>query len=1134
MSGRARRCPWPTALVTLSAALLAPVLPADAQEPACERPIAQVPAIEGRVFRLDGSNRYPLARGDQLCPGQVILTGSESRVAFALQPAGTVLRVDQNSQVALHAGEDESAPSLLELLRGAIYFLARQPRQLSVETPFVNAGIEGTEVLISVTPAGERWLVLEGALEAMTPDGPVALGDGARLEVTPDAVRAIEPDATAPAFGAFASAELDWTLFYPPVLLIDADTAPAVAAAASALAAGQPGQARASLAAVPDDGPDAAAKQALLAIIDVAGNRPAAALARLDVLDAGMPPVAIARSYALQADGRLDAARMSVQASLDAHDGPAAPLLQARLAELELAFGNIAGARDLAREAEAAGGVALGAIVTGFAALADYRATQAQTAFERAIALDDQDPLAWLGYGLARFRQGDVAAGEQALELASALDPNRALLRSYLGKAYADAFRDDKAATQLAIAKLLDPADPTAWYYDALRLADANRPVEALANLDAASARNDNREVTRSRLLLDQDRAIRSVTGARIFRQLTLEQRGAADAGVAILDDPTSESAHQFLAESYEGRSGLEFSRASAAYRATLAAPPRQHLPDADGSLTDLNIAPMAHALTPGLLEGTRYFETEGAQVGLDIFAGTQATFGERAGLSILAGPGSGGIGQLYSETDGWRVNNDIRNRALRGQLKLYVEPRLQLTLDAFTRDTEQGYLPFDFDPDPNDRVVFNDAFASAEFVDLRDRFRQHIEESAVTASARIAPRPRDELLLAVTHGRERDSQLEVDDFTVSFAGDPLPFINERAETDTRVATKGEIVEGHYSHDAAGWQIQVGGLLQDATQEVERTVTRTDLTTGEVLPPATQPVEEDPLDQSVGYVYGDVALMPDLTATAGFSYERLDFGDGSRHSLNPKVGMVWQPLADLRLRAAAYRTFSRASLVVNRTLEPVTIAGFPQFFDDGFGSAGEVYALGVDGRIGAHWLAGANALFRRYDQPLFEDDEIVRFDPFREDIISGYVGYLPARGWVLSVSPAFSQVFTTDQAADGIFGPSTLKTVNVPLRARYFARQRWFAGLSATFVHQDVERSENQSADRSGSEHFWLFGAEAGYRLPRNRGALQLDINNIFGETFRYQDDNYRTTETRSPRYIPETSAILRLTLTLP
>ena len=78
--------------------------------------------------------------------------------------------------------------------------------------------------------------------------------------------------------------------------------------------------------------------------------------------------------------------------------------------------------------------------------------------------------------------------------LAAALEPQRAGLRSYLGKAYSNAGDYRHAAKEFQLAENLDPNDPTAWLYSALLLEQGNRVNEAVEELERAQALNDNRQ----------------------------------------------------------------------------------------------------------------------------------------------------------------------------------------------------------------------------------------------------------------------------------------------------------------------------------------------------------------------------------------------------------------------------------------------------------------------------------------------------------------------------------------------------------------------------------------------------------------------------------------------------------------
>ena len=74
--------------------------------------------------------------------------------------------------------------------------------------------------------------------------------------------------------------------------------------------------------------------------------------------------------------------------------------------------------------------------VLGFAYLIQVRTTEAREAFEKAITLDQADPLPRLGLGLAKIRDGNLDEGGRDIEVAASLDSSNAIVRSYLGKTY--------------------------------------------------------------------------------------------------------------------------------------------------------------------------------------------------------------------------------------------------------------------------------------------------------------------------------------------------------------------------------------------------------------------------------------------------------------------------------------------------------------------------------------------------------------------------------------------------------------------------------------------------------------------------------------------------------------------------
>ena len=116
---------------------------------------------------------------------------------------------------------------------------------------------------------------------------------------------------------------------------------------------------------------------------------------------------------------------------------------------------------------------------------------------------------------------------------------------------------------EFAIAKELDPKDPTPWFYDAIAKQTTNRPVEALHDIQKAIELNDNRAVYRSKLQLDSDLAARSSSLARIYNDLGFQQRALAEGWNSVNTDPTNYSAHRFLADSYSVLPRHEIARVS-------------------------------------------------------------------------------------------------------------------------------------------------------------------------------------------------------------------------------------------------------------------------------------------------------------------------------------------------------------------------------------------------------------------------------------------------------------------------------------------------------------------------------------------------------------------------------------------
>jgi tetratricopeptide (TPR) repeat protein len=133
-----------------------------------------------------------------------------------------------------------------------------------------------------------------------------------------------------------------------------------------------------------------------------------------------------------------------------------------RVAELEFSQGRIEPAlRELARNPRNSARNAQAHALRGFLLSAQNRIDAARAEFQTAIDLDGALGNGWLGRGLCAIRQGRDDAGRLDLQIAATVEPNRAILYSYLGKAFSEIGDNKSANKDLARAKELDLNDPT-------------------------------------------------------------------------------------------------------------------------------------------------------------------------------------------------------------------------------------------------------------------------------------------------------------------------------------------------------------------------------------------------------------------------------------------------------------------------------------------------------------------------------------------------------------------------------------------------------------------------------------------------------------------------------------------------
>ena len=1074
--------------------------------------MGQLYSIDGQVEVRRHGAWQSAALNQSLCAHDAVRTGSLSRAAVMLINEA-VLRIDQDTTLYLtDVAADEQKPSLLDLTRGAFQSFSRKPRALEVNTPYLNAAVQGTEFLIRAEPDETILTVLEGTVAASNAHGSAAVSSGQSVRTSGGAPR--------PFILVRPRDAVQWGLYYPPILAISAtgmtglrpefaasmeraakhDVAGAFAAleavpsshrdgtfylyqAALLLSVGRVDEARAIIDRAIADNTYAGLAYALRAVIKVVQNDKIGALAdakRGVELEPYAAATYIALSYAQQANFDLKGARETLLEATRRQ--PENALAWARLGEIWLMFGY----RKRAREA-AEMGVRLAPdlervhLVFGFTALVEFHTKIAREAFQRAIELDSADPLARFGLGLAIIRDGELAEGRRQLEMAVGLDSSNSLLRSYLGKAYFEEKRDPLDASQFAIAKELDPLDPTPYLYDAIRLQSVNRPVEALHSMQTSIELNDNRAVFRSRELLDSDRATRGANLAQIYEDLGFDTLAVNQGYASLILDPANTSAHRFLSDAYIGVPRREIARVSELLQAQM--------------LQDININPVQPSLAepnlsllarggpfkPGYNEYTPLFERNDIQFVGSGLMGSEDMSGIEGIASALYDRFSISVGGFRYETDGWRPNNAIEHKINNVFMQMAFTPDLNVQVELRDRQSEVGDLSFRFDPNS-----FN------------PDFNLTLDQKTARAGLRYSPTPNSDLLFSYIYS----DRLQEQSFFPGFS-DPTE-------------DQGFQVESQYIYSGE-WLNFIAGAWQT---DIDRTT--------DVAVPSEQ------IKHVRGYAYANIKFPTPVTWTLGGSVDDLEQGPLVVEKFSPKLGVRWDITNALSLRAAVFQ-WIKPPLVANRSLEPTQVSGFDQVFDDARGDTSLRRGVGLDWHMTKSLFIGAESTWRDIDVPFLFPDVAV-FEAQNEQVHRGYLFWAPTSRISLSGQVVYD-IFSAEKGnlTDFTSTPQSLKTFSVPVGVRYFHPNGLFAGVGATYVDQEVVRTPFVKALGlvDGQDEFVVVDATIGWRFPKRFGIASLTVYNLFNETFRYQDDFFREfrDEPSTGPYIPERRIVGRGTL---
>lgn len=1088
----------------------------------CSPVVGTLASLEGtiEVQRKDASAWQPAHLKDHVCQGDTIRSGERSRGTIALINQ-TVLRIDQNTAVQLsNIVEPAQERSFIDLVKGAFQSFSRKPRRMTVNTPYLNGSIEGTEFVFRVEDGQTKLAVFEGTVVASNDQGKLPVGPGM-------AVAAAAGQAPTPYTLVHPRDVAQWSLYYPPIIAApDAANAPAGSAqqalyqAAQALSVGRVAEARAGIDQALARDPRLGAALALRAVINVVQNNRAEALADAEKAVAMSPNESaplIALSYAQQANFQIREARDSLLKATanQPHDA----LAWARLAELQLMLGEReASAAAAAKAATLAPNLERTRLAVGFAALAQFRTEDARTAFEAAIQLDSADPLSHLGLGLAKIGAGQLEEGRRELEVAVALDSNSALLRAYLGKAYFEEARSPLDKEQLAIAKQLDPLDPTAYLYDGIRKQTENKPIEAIADFQKSIELNNNRAPYRGRLLLDKDRAARGASLARAYRDVGFEELAAGEASESLAGAPGNASAHRFLADSYQGVRRVEIARVSEQFQAQMLQDLSLHPVQPSTAEANLNISTAGGPAGVGFNEFTPLFQRNQAHASVSGFVGNEGTHGAELAASGIYDRLSLSAGAFEYRTDGWRPNNqqNVSVYNLFGQMAL--TEKLNVQAEFRRRDTTTGDLGFRFDPNDYAPVMTDDR--------RQDTARIGLRYSASEAS---------HLLLSYIRG-DRDTRLD----TATDDG----FGNTITEN-SKSNEKTDQVEAQYIHQWEKLNLVVGGSRNSVRGKGQSIVDISPPLPPFLCPPLCFPLtlpSVSDITDTRGYVYANIKALSRAVITLGGSQDRYEQDNGqsvlTKSRFNPKLGVQWDVGNAWRLRAAAFSVVKPA-LANNQTLEPTQVAGFNQLFDDINGTRSRRYAGAVDWKPVQNLALGLELSSRHLDEPIYDFNAGKWiFEWRREQIHKLFLDWTPTSRiavhgqYVYDLYQSQSGIATEDTSSSNV--PEMVRTRSLPIGVTYFDPSGFFGGATVTFVDQQVQRSPLVTPPHaSGTDRFNVVDGVVGYRLGKRRGTISLAVKNMFDQEFFYQDDSYREfrDEPSTGPYFPRRTVMLRLGL---
>lgn len=1123
-------------------------------------PVVVILAVEGKVevMRANSQSWEPATPNMVLRIGDRLRTGVRSRATLQYSNQST-LRVNELTTMTIRQPPAGSNTPGLGMQSGSTYFYSRErPGDVQFQTPLASGAIRGTEFHLLVAADGRTEVaMLDGELSLSNQLGAVELKTGelgiAEANQPPRKTAVIE-----------AINIIQWALYYPAIIDLQELTIPPADAAviSKSLEAYRSGDLLSALSAYPQGRePASDSERIYYSAIVLAVGRVEQAEAQLKLLSAPSPlanalrqmiaavkfqdwgspiqPVLasewLAESYYRQSKAQLkqalDAARNAV-----ARD-PQFGFAQARVAELEFSFGRVLRATEALNKAlELIPRNAQAYALKGFLLAARNKIYEAQAQFEKALEIDGALGNAWLGRGLCKIKSGKDEEGRQDLQTAAIVEPQRAIFRSYLGKAWSNTKKNDKAEKELELAKRLDPNDPTSWLYSALLDQQLNKINQGVRDLEKSAELNDNRKLFRSRMLLDQDRAVRSANLASIYQDAGMTEVSVREATRAVNSDYANYSAHLFLANSYEAlidrrtiNLRYETLWLSELLLANLLAPPGA------GSLSQY----VSQQEYSRMFDKARRF---GVSSSTEYFSG--GDWIQRASQYGTIDSTSYAIDYSYRQLNGQYINNTLDEHFYSAKVKQQITQDDSIYFQAYGLERKTGDLTQYYDPStPQISRRSKERQQPGLFLGYNHQWAPGINTLILLSRIEDKFIFNDPSVGILSPQKDpSDNFLPVNPLRI------FPFdVNFDSKLETYSAELQQI-----------WQMPDHITIAGARYQYADGFTVAGIRPGTAQPPLgvfppflapRYPALSQTLDYNVQrasvYAYHTWRIFEPLSLHIGLTYDWLSFPEnsevpplsqGKKHKdqVSPKVGFTFQPLKNTYIRGVYTRSIGGMYFDDSLRLEPVQMAGFNQAYrgiiPDSVvglvpGTEFDTFGVAIDHRFnsGTYITVLAELLksdgsrgFGVYELtntvPLAGPDLYHERLKFTEKSLSLAVNQLLGDNFALGAVYKISEADLKRQIAEvpDVVSPAQYNKAmlqNLRLYGLFYHTCGFFSMLESQWYDQS---NRGYTPDIPGDD-FWHFNLHIGYRFSRRRAEARISLLNLTDRDYRLNPLNLYT-----------------------